>query len=96
MKRRAFIAARAARRLAARARAQQAERVRRIGVLMHGALENDPDRQARLRRFMQGLKRTGLDRRSQLAPRYPLGRTGDSRSLPSARLPNWSRSPGRL
>ena len=37
------------------ARAQQGERMRRIGVLMH-LPENDPEAQARMRAFLQGLQ----------------------------------------
>jgi putative tryptophan/tyrosine transport system substrate-binding protein len=40
------------------ARAQQTERVRRIGVLM-GLAENDPDTKARLAAFQEGLERLG-------------------------------------
>ena len=40
------------------ARAQQGERVRRIGVLMH-VTESDPDGQARLTSFVEGLKELG-------------------------------------
>jgi ABC-type uncharacterized transport system substrate-binding protein len=40
------------------ARAQQPERVRRIGVLMHTAAD-DPDGQTRLAAFLQGLQETG-------------------------------------
>src|SRR4051794_8837784 len=40
------------------AHAQQPERVRRVGVLMHVA-ESDPDGQARLRVFVQGLNALG-------------------------------------
>jgi putative ABC transport system substrate-binding protein len=40
------------------ARAQQSERVRRIGVL-EGLTENDPERQARNAAFMQGLRQLG-------------------------------------
>jgi len=60
MKRRAFIwlvgGAAAAWPLAARA--QQTERVRRIGVLMRGSAD-DSDEQARLTAFLQGLKEWG-------------------------------------
>jgi putative tryptophan/tyrosine transport system substrate-binding protein len=40
------------------ARAQQGERMRRIGVLMH-LPENDPEAQARMRAFLQGLQQLG-------------------------------------
>src|SRR4029078_6787323 len=40
------------------ARAQQRERMRRIGVLMHLAAD-DPDGQNRLAAFLQGLQETG-------------------------------------
>jgi putative ABC transport system substrate-binding protein len=40
------------------ARAQQGERVRHVGVLMH-VTENDPDGQARLTAFVEGLKELG-------------------------------------
>src|SRR5262249_28289479 len=40
------------------ARAQQADRMRRIGVLM-GLAEDDPDTKARLARFRQGLETRG-------------------------------------
>jgi len=39
-------------------RAQQSERVRRIGVLMHSAAD-EPESQARLAAFMQGLQELG-------------------------------------
>jgi putative ABC transport system substrate-binding protein len=66
MKRREFIAllggAAAAWPLAARA--QQGERVRRIGVLMHSAAD-DPEFQARITAFLQGLAQLGwLDGRN--------------------------------
>ena len=40
------------------ARAQQSERMRRIGVLMHTAAD-EPESQARLAAFMQGLQESG-------------------------------------
>ena len=40
------------------ARAQQAERMRRIGVLM-GLAEDDPEMKARLAAFRQGLEKLG-------------------------------------
>jgi putative tryptophan/tyrosine transport system substrate-binding protein len=66
MRRRAFIAA-----LGGAAawplvtRAQQAERVRRIGVLMHIAA-GDPEGQARFRAFLQGLQQLGWSDGSNL------------------------------
>src|SRR5215813_354015 len=47
------------------ARAQQVERVRRIGVLMYGD-ENDHDYQARLSAFMQSLAKSGWDENRNL------------------------------
>src|SRR5262245_35732953 len=41
------------------ARAQQGERLRRIGVLTSGALSDDPDGQARNAAFLQGLRQLG-------------------------------------
>src|SRR6478672_643783 len=66
MRRRAFIAAlggAAAWPLVARA--QQTDRVRRIGVLMH-VTENDPDGQARLTAFVERLKELGWAEGSNL------------------------------
>ena len=54
------------------ARAQQADRVRRIGVLMYMPAD-DAEGQARLAAFTQALKQLGLDRRPQPADRHPLG-----------------------
>ena len=74
MKRREFITllggAAAAWPLAARA--QQGERVRRIGVLMNLAAD-DPEGQARVAAFMQGLQELGWTDRPQRAHRHPLG-----------------------
>jgi putative ABC transport system substrate-binding protein len=73
MKRREFITlvggAAAAWPLAARA--QQGERVRRIGVLLPAA-ENDPEFQARMRAFQQGLLESGwsIGRNVQLDVRW--------------------------
>jgi putative tryptophan/tyrosine transport system substrate-binding protein len=54
MKRREFIAGLGAATCAVRARAQQGERIRRIGVLM-GLDENDPEAKARVSAFAQAL-----------------------------------------
>ena len=53
------------------ARAQ--ERVRRVGVLMHTAAD-EPEAQARLAAFLQGLQEAGWDGRPQRADRHPLER----------------------
>ena len=55
------------------ARAQQGERMRRIGVLMNMAAD-DAEGQARLAAFITGPEAIGLERRPQPADRYPLGR----------------------
>ena len=54
------------------ARAQQRERMRRIGVLMPAAAD-DPECQARLAAFLQGLQQLGWTDRPQRADRHPLG-----------------------
>ena len=54
------------------ARAQQAERVRRIGVLLAFAAD-DPEAQTRLAAFAAGTGAIGLDRRPQRADRHSLG-----------------------
>jgi putative ABC transport system substrate-binding protein len=41
------------------ARAQQGERMRRIGVLTSGAAADDPDGQTRSAAFVQGLQQLG-------------------------------------
>ena len=74
MERRTFIKAiggAAAAILPFAARAQQGERMRRIGVLT-GAAADDPDALARQAAFVQGLQQ--LDRRPQRADRHSLGR----------------------
>ena len=72
------------------ARAQQRERMRRIGVLMPAAAD-DPVLQARLAAFLQGLQHLGWTDRPQRADRHPLG----ARPMPTAFADtrrNWSRS----
>jgi hypothetical protein len=54
------------------ARAQQPDRMRRIGVLMASAAD-DSENQARMAAFLQGLAQLGWDRRPQRADRHPLG-----------------------
>jgi ABC transporter substrate binding protein len=54
------------------ARAQQGERVRRIGVLMH-LPENDPEAQARMRAFLQGLQQLGWTEGRNLQIDYRFG-----------------------
>ena len=60
------------------ARAQQGERMRRIGVLMPSAAD-DPEFQARMTAFVQGLAQLGWTRRPQRPYRYALGRADADR-----------------
>ena len=53
------------------ARAQQGERMRRIGVLL-GLAANDPDMQAWLPAFRQGLERLGMVGGTQCPHRHSL------------------------
>ena len=54
------------------ARAQQTRQMRRIAVLMVlGA--DDPEGQARVAAFAQGLQQTGLERRPKRSDRLPVG-----------------------
>ena len=55
------------------ARAQQPERMRRIGVLMNLAAD-DPEGQARLAAFLQGLQQLGWTDGRNVRIDYPLGR----------------------
>jgi ABC-type uncharacterized transport system substrate-binding protein len=61
------------------ARAQQSERVRRVGVLMHGA-SDEPESQARIAAFAQGLQEAGwsIGRNLRIEPRWS---TGDAARL---------------
>ena len=63
------------------ARAQQRERVRRIGVLMGGA-ESDPVNQARLAAFLDGLQQLGWTdgRTVRIDTRWPAGDAGRFRT----------------
>ena len=61
------------------ARAQQPERMRRIGVLMQFAAD-DPEAQARIAAFVQGLQRIGLDRLAAMCRSTIAG----PRAMPSA------------
>ena len=54
------------------ARAQQGERVRRIGVLLPAAAD-DAQYQARFGAFLQALAAIGLDHRPERGDRRPLG-----------------------
>ena len=55
------------------ARAQQRERMRRIGVLLPAAAD-DAELQAAIGAFLQGLQQLGWTDRPQRAHRHPLGR----------------------
>jgi putative ABC transport system substrate-binding protein len=76
MKRRAFIAGLGGALVAAPlvARAQPGERVRRVGVLMNG-VPDDPEGQARLAAFLQGLQEWGwsVGRNVQIDTRWSAG-----------------------
>lgn len=62
------------------ARAQQPDRMRRIGVLMSVAA-NDPEGQARMAAFLQGLQQLGLteDRNVRIETRWAAGNADDVR-----------------
>ena len=64
------------------ARAQQAERVRRIGVL-NSLASNDSEAQTRIAAFMQGLQQAGwiVGRNLQIDFRWAAGRVDDHRKL---------------
>ncbi len=74
MRRREFITllGGAAATLPLAAHAQQGERMRRIGVLLPAA-ENDPEFQARMKAFQQGLLEIWLEYRAQRSTRCSLG-----------------------
>ena len=62
------------------ARAQQPERMRRIGVLMGGA-ESDPENRARLAAFLDGLQQLGWTdgRNVRIDTRWPAGDADDGK-----------------
>ena len=64
------------------ARAQQPDRMRRIGVLMFGA-ESDPVQQARLAAFLDGLQQLGWTdgRNVRIDTRWPAGGADRSRTF---------------
>jgi ABC-type uncharacterized transport system substrate-binding protein len=63
------------------ARAQQGERIRRIGVLATGTAANDPDLQTRMAAFAQGLQQLGRTdgHNVQLEYRWSAGNDADTR-----------------
>ncbi len=65
------------------ARAQQPERIRRIGVLMH-LPENDPEAQARMRAFLQGLQQLGWAEGRNVRIDYRFGAADVDRARRSA------------
>ena len=64
------------------ARAQQPERMRRVGALMGGA-GSDPEGQARLAAFLQGLQETGwsVGRNVRIDTRWTGGNVEDARKF---------------
>jgi putative ABC transport system substrate-binding protein len=70
------------------ARAQQQERMRRIGVLLAGAAADDPDGQIRSEAFLQELKHLGWTDGRNIRLDYRWG-AGDAKNVASTR-PNWS------
>ena len=72
------------------ARAQQADRMRRIGMLMTAAAD-DPEGQARVAAFLQALAQLGWTVGRNVRIDYPLGRRQCRRAFAKTR-PNWSRS----
>ena len=62
------------------ARAQQGERMRRIGVLMNMAAD-DPEGQARIAAFLQGLQQSGLDRSAATCGSTYRWGTGDTEHI---------------
>ena len=66
------------------ARAQQPERVRRIGVLMAALSANDPEAQARVAAFLQGLQELGwsVGRNATIDIRWSTGNSDRKGSRP--------------
>ena len=69
------------------ARAQQSERMRRIGVLMHTAAD-EPESHARRAAFMQGLQESGwaVGRNLRIDYRWSVGATRSTRRRRTAWL----------
>jgi ABC-type uncharacterized transport system substrate-binding protein len=85
MKRRTFIAGLGAVAWPFTARAQQSERVRRIGVLASPLAADDPDWQARDAAFLRGLQQSGWTaaRNIRIDYRFALGDPDRLRKLAS-------------
>jgi putative tryptophan/tyrosine transport system substrate-binding protein len=60
------------------ARAQQSDRMRRVGVLVSGATEDDPDMRARKAAFLQGLQQVGWTDGSNVRVEYRWGLGNDA------------------
>jgi hypothetical protein len=78
------------------ARAQQPERMRRIGVLMNVAA-NDPEAQARVAAFQQGLQQLGWTDGGNVRIEYRWGAgnaDGNSENSKANRIENYERSRG--
>jgi putative ABC transport system substrate-binding protein len=78
LRRREFIAGLGAAAWSLAARAQQRERVRRVGILFGGFAADDPESQARLTAFVQGLAELGWadGRNLRIEYRWAAGNVG--------------------
>ncbi len=80
--------------MAARSAGTANERMRRIGVLMNTAAD-EPEAQARLTAFMQGLQEVGWPVGCNLRVEYRWNPVpGDLARIAGRRVPNLGRSPG--
>jgi putative tryptophan/tyrosine transport system substrate-binding protein len=79
MRRREFIAGLGAAAWPSVARAQQRERMRRIGVFLGALAPDDPEAQARVTAFVQGLRRLGLTDGRNVQIDYRFGVRDDER-----------------